>query len=339
MTGVEAAKLGEGTVALLCEDRAEEWHFDEGTHAERISCFEEQRAEHQRRVHLAKEAVARAKREAFEHASKVCGDVEECDRARGSELSKVREELVDLYEQMELAREDCERRLLEMDREAQAHREDRSQLETDLSVERRKLESVRHRIAEYEEDERLQIRAKDEALASIRSQTQQDVVAHQRSAEERVRDIEARARDWIQDIELEIVAELKLTRETVQTEVRLRGDFVGKARSASTAVDATVIAELDRTKDKVVDLQKQSLAEISVIQARDFAKEHLLKDHVDAASHACGCADEEHHRAAAWEYDIEHLRLEALRPAGTRLPFIGEPNRLRSTRHGNLNLA
>jgi len=298
-------------VVLVCEHRAEEWHFDESVLEHRTTALREQARAHRCREGEAKEEQARVGRRSDEHAEELCGAIEAEERKRAKQLSAMREECVEVQARTEELMANCAERVREIQCEVVAERGRRSEVEQKIRDERRYVDEAKSRIAATEERERDELRVKDDQIRHIRAEGQRAVQRLEREAEEKVREIETATDKRLKMLRRIIQQDLRSTANSASEEVRARTTTIIEAWEAAESMSKTVAMNVNAAHSTVHDVHEETARRLQEIQVRDFDHEHRLNDHIDAALAAVHCSEDELKKASVGEKETSKQRRAA----------------------------
>lgn len=317
----EAVPEEEGCdVVLRCEDRAEEWHQDMALHASRVG---EQKAlgkSHARREARARDLAVEVTRQADTMADIVCEKSTAEDLARAAELSRLREDLVEVRMASEQARDDCREYVASMEQYVMAERQKRQDLEAELREERKQSEFARRRVDEIEQAEVCQLRHLDATMTKRRASTQAEIHRMQHEADEEARAIEEEMRGQLAALQRELDEAVREARSGVTSHLQQKRTVRAAAEMDVKAVDQQVRVLLGNAHQRTLEMQEDTFGKVQEIQARDFEQEAGLRQHMDALWAAVGCAEHETTLSAKLEHESKRRILETTDALGAIYP-------------------
>lgn len=307
-------------VVLNCEDRAEEWHFDEAAHAACVEGVKDKCRALKHREARARELKSQSEREANDHAQEVLERVEGEERERAAELSKMREEVMETQDATEELLEYYREQETLIEREIEAERRRRLDVEAELRNERRQAEAARRRIEEIESNAEASLRAHDQRMRDLRAEASREINDVRHTTQEQVAQIEQKFREERSRLQQEIDEAVQEAQGGVVAEVRQRDELLSNAQADVRGVDEQVRDGLRKTHLQVLAMQDTLHQQVSEIQAQDFALEALLQEHADAAITALSCAMEEKEQAAMVEKEHKRRCATAVKALGATFP-------------------
>jgi len=307
-------------VVLRCEQLAEEWHFDEASHALGVDQLRSHCRALKEREAAARKRAQLAEEQAEDEIQKVLRGAEEGEVQRARQLAGLRSELVEVQHREEQLREDCQHQLAAVQRKIEAERDRRRRLEEALREEpRRAAEAARH-LQEVQDAEYEQLRHKDNQLRTHRAAAQREVLEVQRAAEQQVRDVEQRMHLDLAVMQRELDELLQQAQYSVQCTVQDRRHVHATAEGDVRTVDRQVLQGLTATHREAQRLQDDAVEQVKEVQARDFALESLLHKHTGEALASLGCSAEEKRQAALLEHEHRQRNAAAVKALGETFP-------------------
>lgn len=307
-------------VVLRSEDKAEEWHFDEASHAACVDAVKDKcRALKEREMH-ARELACHQQREADDHTKEVLARVEKQEQEHATELSNLRGELLETQESMEELLEDYRQQEAALEREIAAERRHRLGLEAELRDERKQPDAARKRIMEIENDTTVALREHDQRIREHRKEANREMTEIRNTTEEKVLQMLEKFREDRAALQQQLNEVLHETHKTVGAEIENRWEISKCADADVAVVDNQVRQGLSTTHRTVFDLQDDAHKQVRDIQAHDFALESLLQEHADAALTALMCATEEKHQAKMVEKEHKRRNNAAVKALGATFP-------------------
>lgn len=308
-------------LVLRCEEKAEEWHFDEAAFAAKL---EKLRAETD--SFRAQEAAARAraqsvKEQAERHVSDTLSSAHEGDLKWGAGASRMRSEIMEQETATEALLEATQEKLAEIGRQTQAERKSRRELEAKLKEERQQAEVAKRRLAELEDEERSAMAAIAERMRARRTETQEEIAEVQRSTEEAIRLLEAQLRRDIKAVRVEIDQARLEGRGAMDVHIHDRYDNLDSADvHVASRVDRQVREDLAHTHSQVKDTRDETIQMVKEVQVRDFALEALMRSTIDDATNQLGCAEHEARQAATYDMHSKQKARLATKVLGDIFP-------------------
>lgn len=315
-----AAPAADGGVVLKCERQAEEWHFDETAHAAKVAQLKYHCTELKDREARARSRVLAADQDAEDHVQRVLSSAEQEEQERARRLADLRAELVELRDQEEQLREDCQQEVVRLEREVEAERAHRCRVEEELRREPRNQAAAKQRVEELQDAEYQQAREKDEQIRKQRASAHREVLEVQRAAQEQARDIERRMQLDLAIIKRELDEVLCQAQGAVQVAVQDRRKTQEASAGEVSKVDRQILQSLNGTHKQLLELQDSALQQAKEVQARDLALEALLYDHTDAALASLGCAGDEKRQANMLEHEHRQRTSIAVKALGETFP-------------------
>jgi len=315
-----ASSSGAPLVVLRCEDRAEEWHYDEVSHAAAVQALDDRHRVLREREAAAHERAKSVEREAEAQTEALLEAAKEEDLRLAGSLSRMRGELLEAQEVTEQLKEDCELQVAEAQKAILAEQERRKALEAELLMERRQAEEARRRINEIEKNELHLMREKERRINEKRTATQREIVEVQNVAEEEVRGQERRLQQDLKVLQKQLDEALAQAKVSVEGEVQRRQEALTTADLDISGVDRRIREKLGATHEEILDLHENAVAKAQDAQARDFALEALLREEADAAMAAVGCASDEKKQAAMLERENRQRSQAAVKALGETFP-------------------
>ncbi|CAE7363186.1 unnamed protein product [Symbiodinium necroappetens] len=240
--------------------------------------------------------------------------------ARVAEFAALRERMGEVKDQVEDTLAEAEEKELALAEECRGLRAERIETEKGLREEAAKLRAVTRRTEELEDAEREELRRMAAAHAAVRE-------AARKRSKELQEQTEKKAREMRNDlvVELEKVhAELKKAKEGiyegVQAEVVRRQQVVLTVDDEIKSIDRVVNENLEEAKDRARHLEDRTHRLILETQARDFALETKLCDHVARAVAALEVASTVKAGAAVEHKDAERRRRGTAKALGDVFP-------------------
>jgi len=318
-TGEVRAAADPGVV-LRCEQLAEEWHFDEASHAAKVEGLES----HCRALKV-REAAAQSRaraidRDAAQRTEGVLHAAEAEEQERARRLADMRAELVELQHQEEQRREDCRQEVADLERQIQAERARCRGIEEALRDEPQSQARARRSLEELQDAEDAEMREKAEQIRGHRARAQREVMEVQRVAQERVREIERRMHADLAALKHELDEVLRQSQGVIQVAVQDRRQTRAAAQVEVSKVDRKILQGLTGTHRQALELRDEAVEQAREVQARDFALEALLHEHTDAALSSLGCATDEKKQAAMLEHAHKQRTAMAVKTLGETFP-------------------
>lgn len=293
-------------VVLLSEHRAEEWHFDEAIFNDRLQRLRSQNEAFKERIAAARERKLRLEKQAQSDIDNAISSATGNDLARAQKLSHLREELVDTRHTADELREKCEAVLEQQHGEVQQERLQCDEVEQKLRHERSTADqAARDRIAEIEDRESKFMREKQAEMNEHRRRSEREVLAVHRNAESRVRELEAQLEHVLEGLRVEMADMLKSATTCAQNDIHQRVEAMHALDLDVVDTDKKVRAMLNDQHHRVIELGR--MEHLQEIQARDFEHEATLRDQIDGALTAVGCAKAEEKAIQCYEKDHLHL--------------------------------
>ncbi|CAE7771631.1 unnamed protein product [Symbiodinium microadriaticum] len=240
--------------------------------------------------------------------------------ARVAEFAALRERMGEVKDQVEDTLAEAEEKELALAEECRGLRAERIETEKGLREEAAKLRAVTRRTEELEDAEREELRRMAAAHAAVRE-------AARKRSKELQEQTEKKAREMRNDlvVELEKVhAELKKAKEGiyegVQAEVVRRQQVVLTVDDEIKSIDRVVNENLEEAKDRARHLEDRTHRLILETQARDFALETKVCDHVARAVAALEVASTVKAGAAVEHKDAERRRRGTAKALGDVFP-------------------
>jgi len=307
-------------LVLRCEEKAEEWHFDDDVHAAKLEALRKECARYRERERVARERDKVVRQEGEARVAEILAAAHEGDLKDGCELSRMRTEMLELEDERERIEEETGVQVAELDRLMAAEAARRVQLEDEIRAERAQAPSFKAREAASEDEEAKAVRELDGQLRQSRADVQSEVLSVQRDANERVRRIEVRLREDIVAVQAEIDQVLRETRGAVGATLAERQRTCASTERRRADVDAELRVKLGEAHSKVMNTRERSLQKVKEAQVRDLAMEAHLRETAEAAFRAAGCAEEEARRAAHYEHKNRLRTVEATMALGETFP-------------------
>lgn len=252
--------------------------------------------------------------------SRSCSTGPPAEGARVAEFAALRERMGEVKDQVEDTLAEAEEKELALAEECRGLRAERIETEKGLREEAAKLRAVTRRTEELEDAEREELRRMAAAHAAVRE-------AARLRSKELQEQTEKKAREMRNDlvVELEKVhAELKKAKEGiyegVQAEVVRRQQVVLTVDDEIKSIDRVVNENLEEAKDRARHLEDRTHRLILETQARDFALETKLCDHVARAVAALEVASTVKAGAAVEHKDAERRRRGTAKALGDVFP-------------------
>jgi len=310
----------EEPVVLRCERLAEEWHFDEKSHAAKVGDLRSQCKDSKEREAKARERAQQRVLDAEERVKAVLKATEEEEVQRARKLAQLRAELVDVQDAAEQLREDGDLQVAGVEREIGAERRHRDRLEGELRDEPKQAAAARRFEEEVQDREREQMQERDRQIRDHRAEVQREVMRAQREAGERVRRIELQFHQDLAELQRQLDEVLKRTRSCVSEEVGHRRTEQVVADTEVRGVDCQIKQHLDSTHVQALEMQDEAVRQVKESQARDFALEALLHEQTNAAMSSLDCAADEKHKAVLLEHEHRHRSVAAAKALGDTFP-------------------
>jgi len=307
-------------VVLRRERLAEEWHFDEDSHAAKVEDLKSQCLALRDREAAARKRAQHAEHDAVEHAQTVLLSVEEQEQELARRLSARRSELAEVRLREEDLRATCGRRVPELERKAQAERSRRAGLEAELREEPQQLAKAKQHIAKVAELEVEHMREKDRQIRAHRADAQREILELQRAADGQAWSMEQRMRQDLALLQRELDEVLRRTRGSVSAEIQHRWQEQVAAADHVSTIDCQILHGLNATHKEALDMQDGVASATREVQARDFALEALVHQHTGAALASLGCATDEKRQAAMLEHQHRQHCGAAVKALGETFP-------------------
>eukprot|EP00439_Symbiodinium_sp_Y106_P062239 s565_g9.t1 len=319
-TKTRAIAMADEDRPATAEEEPAEWHFKAPAleaelaklRAQREALRQEEIAAIRRRDETTAEGNRR-EQELLDGAAKAEG-------ARVAEFAALRERMGEVKDQVEDTLAEAEEKELALAEECRGLRAERIETEKGLREEAAKLRAVTRRTEELEDAEREELQRMAAAHAAVRE-------AARKRSKELQDQTEKKAREMRNDlvVELEKVhAELKKAKEGiyegVQAEVVRRQQVVLTVDDEIKSIDRVVNENLEEAKDRARHLEDRTHRLILETQARDFALETKLCDHVARAVAALEVASTVKAGAAVEHKDAERRRRGTAKALGDVFP-------------------
>jgi len=307
-------------VVLRCEDRAEEWHHDTRLHATRVGEQKALSKSHKQRETRARDLAVGATRQADSMVDIVCEKSTAEDLARAAEISRLREDLVEVRSSSEQARDDCREYVASMEQYVMAERQRRQDLEAELREERKQSEFARRKVDEIEETELRQLRDLDATMTKRRSSAQAEIHRVQREAEDTARALDAEMRRELAAVQRELDEVVREAQGGVVVNLVQKRTVREAAEIDVKAVDQQVRNLLGSAHQRTLEMQEDTFCKVHEVQSRDFEQEAGLRQHMDALWAAVGCAEHETTMSAKLEHQSRHRIVETTNALGAIFP-------------------
>lgn len=304
-------------VILQCENRAEEWHFDEWVHSSKVEALKNKGRDNRHREAMAQETLASLERETEEHINMVLDQAAAEEVRRAKRLAKLREDLIETQHHIEELEEDCNAQVAEVHREIDDERSRRNALELEVRDEQQHVDASQKRIENLQNVEVDAMRSKDKRICALRTGAQAEVQKIQRAAESQVRDLERQLREDLGVLELQQDRVIQKTTGVVRSHVLQRQDALGGAESLVSGINRQVQMDLAKTNVDVLDMESETFSKVQEVQAQDFAHEANLKDSIDNALAAVESSLEKQRHAAVIEHDHRNRLIDTEQALGT----------------------
>lgn len=308
-------------VVLRCEDRAEEWHFDEAVHKSRIIEHRGLSQAFKERERQAKARHAKDQEEYEQRVAEILAAVEAEERKAATELAGLREQLVEAKHDIDELEEDCEAQVVATEEKARAEREKRIALEQELEKEKRSVERATQHITEIEDREGELMRLKRSRMVENRNACQRQLLELQRSGEREIQEIGKGLREEIELIQTHIDQKMAETQRGCDSWVRRRRDVAAETeKHIIETVDTKVRQSLAEVQMQALDAREESFMQIQDVQERDFQQEAFLRERIDAALTSVDCSMSEQRDSISLEKKHKEQMTDTTDILGYRLP-------------------
>lgn len=280
----ERALSPQEEVVLRYEDRAEEWHFDEGIHKSQLLEHRSLSEALRERERKAREQQAKDVEDHERRIAALLATAEAEERKCALEVAGLREELIDAEDCTGCDEEETVRKVVALDQEMRAERERRAALEQEMAAVHEEVVKATQQITEIQDHEEEQMRKKRTRMAERRVESKRECAETQREADLQIQAIGKRTREEIDRISQLITEKMKETQSMCDVEVQNRRNVARDTEvHVKLAVDSKVDAGLADVQMKIMEEREQSLMQIKDLQVLNHQQEDFLRKRMDDA--------------------------------------------------------